>query len=66
MKLLLKTLDNKVIEVDATEDAPVRDIVEHIKEQLGKENTYKLIYAGKVLKEGYVLSSDYGVTGTHD
>jgi len=63
MKLLLKTLDNKLVEVDATEDAPVRDIVESIKEQWGKENTYKLIYAGKVLKEGNVLS-EYRVTGT--
>merc|ERR1719481_1910300 len=63
MQLVLKTLDNKVIEVDVTEEETVRNILNKIKETWGEENSYRLIYAGKVLKEGCFLS-EYGVTGT--
>ena len=63
MQLLLKTLDNKVIELEITEDEPVRNIVEQMKDKWGQENSYRLIYAGKVLKDGNLLS-EYSVTGT--
>ena len=63
MQLLLKTLDNKIIELDIIQDEPVRNIVKQIRERWGQENSYRLIYAGKVLKEGNLLS-EYGVTGT--
>ena len=63
MQLLLKTLDNKVIELEIIQKEPVRHIVKQIREKWGQENSYRLIYAGKVLKEGNLLS-EYGVTGT--
>merc|ERR1712179_365154 len=63
MQLVLKTLDNKVIQVDVGEDENIRNIVDQIKDKWGAENTYKMIYAGKVLKEGNYLS-DYRVTGS--
>ena len=63
MQLLLKTLDNKVIELEIRQDEPVRNIVEQMKDKWGQENSYRLIYAGKVLKDGNLVS-EYGVTGT--
>jgi hypothetical protein len=63
MQLLLKTLDNKVIVLEITQEEPVRNIVEQIREKWGQENSYRLIYAGKVIKEGNLLS-EYRVTGT--
>ena len=63
MQLLLKTLDNNLIELEITQDEPVRNIVEKIKNKWGQENMYRLIYAGKVLKDGNHLS-EYGVTAT--
>ena len=63
MLLSLKTLDNLVTQLDVTQDEPVRNIIEHIKEEWGNENAYRLIYGGKVLKDGNLLS-EYGVTGT--
>ena len=62
MQLVLKTLDNKVIEVDVGEDETIRNIVDQIKDKWGAESNYKMIYAGKVLKEGNSLR-EYGVTG---
>ena len=62
MQLLIKTLDNKVIELEIKEDEPVRNIVEQMKDKWGQENSYRLIYAGKVLKNGHFLS-EYGVNG---
>ena len=63
MQLLLKTLDNKVTELEIKQEEPVRNIVKQIREKWGQQNSYRLIYAGKVLKEGNFLS-EYGVTGT--
>jgi transposase len=56
-------LDNKVIVLEITQEEPVRNIVEQIREKWGQENSYRLIYAGKVIKEGNLLV-EYGVTGT--
>jgi hypothetical protein len=56
MQLQLKTLDNNLIELEVRDDEPVRNIVEQIKDNWGQENSYKLIYAGKVLKDGNLLS----------
>ena len=63
MQLLLKTVDNKVIELEIKQEEPVRHIVKRLSEKWGQENSYRLIYGGKVIKEGNLLS-EYGVTGT--
>ena len=62
MQLLLKTLDNEVIEVDAGEDETVRNILAAVKAVWGREKTYRMICAGKVVKEGTLR--DYGITGS--
>ena len=63
MQLSFKTLDNTLIELDAAEDEPIRDIIEKLKDNWGVTNTYRLICAGKVLKDGSILS-DYSGIGT--
>eukprot|EP00092_Neocalanus_flemingeri_P014032 GFUD01015138.1.p1 GENE.GFUD01015138.1~~GFUD01015138.1.p1 ORF type:complete len:217 (-),score=64.77 GFUD01015138.1:92-742(-) len=63
MQLSFKTLDNKVIELKIAEDEPIGDIINTLKDKWGKENSYRLIYAGKVLKVGSLLS-EYSVVGT--
>ena len=56
-------MDNELIELDVTEKEPVRNIVEQIRDKWGQENVYRLIYAGKVQKDG-ILLSEYRVTST--
>ena len=63
MQVTLKTVDNIVVKIDIEPDEIVRNIIKKLKDCWGEEKTYKLIYAGKVLRESSLLS-DYGVSGT--
>ena len=63
MQVTLKTVDNIVVKIDIDPDENVRNIIKKLKDCWGEEKTYKLIYAGKVLRESSLLS-DYGVSGT--
>ena len=52
MKLNFKTLDHKSfsLTVNETEDL-VEDLISRIEDMFGRENLYKLIFSGKLLKE---------------
>lgn len=57
MKLNFKTLDNKNFSLTVNEDEDlVEDLISRIEDKFGRENLYKLIFAGKLLKEEDSLS----------
>ena len=58
MKLNFKTLDNKSFSLNVNEDENlVEDLISRIEDKFGRENLYKLIFAGKLLKEEDSLST---------
>ena len=57
MLLTIKTLDHKIFKYEASEEDTVDDIRTRIENDFGKENIYKLIYAGKILKDDQTLKS---------
>eukprot|EP00092_Neocalanus_flemingeri_P106897 GFUD01137168.1.p1 GENE.GFUD01137168.1~~GFUD01137168.1.p1 ORF type:complete len:361 (-),score=113.82 GFUD01137168.1:173-1255(-) len=60
MKLLFKTLDHVTFNMEVDMEGTVEDLVCQIEDDMGRENLYKLIFAGKLLKEGKPLS-DYNI-----
>ena len=62
MKLTCKTLDNTNFEVEIGEEEGVEELMCLMEDKLGRENLYRLIYAGKMMHEGEMLS-DYNMTG---
>merc|ERR1712147_273424 len=57
MKLNFKTLDNKSFSLSVNENEDlVEDLISRIEDKFGRENLYKLIFAGKLLKEEDSLS----------
>eukprot|EP00092_Neocalanus_flemingeri_P103482 GFUD01132437.1.p1 GENE.GFUD01132437.1~~GFUD01132437.1.p1 ORF type:complete len:365 (+),score=113.07 GFUD01132437.1:55-1149(+) len=61
MQLFFKTLDHKTFYMEVDMDGTIEDLVSKIEDDMGRENLYKLIYAGKLLKEEKLLS-DYKIT----
>ena len=57
MLLTFKTLDHKIFKYEASEEDTVDDIRVRIEGDFGQENIYKLIYAGKILKDDQTLKS---------
>ena len=57
MLLKFKTLDHKIFKYEASEEDTVDDIRVRIEGDFGQENIYKLIYAGKILKDDQTLKS---------
>jgi len=57
MLLTIKTLDHKIFKYEASEEDTVDDIRTRIENDFGQENIYKLIYAGKILKDDQTLKS---------
>ena len=57
MKLNFKTLDSKSFSLTVNENEDlVEDLISRIEDKFGRENLYKLIFAGKLLKEEDPLS----------
>jgi len=57
MLLTLKTLDHKIFKYEVSDDATVDDLKTRVENDFGQENIYKLIYAGKILKDDNTLKS---------
>ena len=61
MQLHFKTHDHKLFSMDVDPEGTVEDLIRILEDNLGRDNLYKLIYAGKLLKEDNILS-DYNVS----
>ena len=61
MQLFFKTLDHKTFNMEVDMDGAVENIISKLEDDLGQDNLYKLIYAGKLLKEEKPLS-DYNIS----
>jgi hypothetical protein len=62
MKVTFKTLDHATFEEEVGAEEGVEDLISRMEDRLGQENLYRLIYAGKMMKEGEMVS-DYKMTG---
>merc|ERR1712198_336757 len=62
MKIFFKTLDQKKFSMEVDKDETVEDLICKLEDEQGRENLYRLIYAGKILKEEDLIS-DYNITG---
>merc|ERR1712198_375899 len=62
MKIFFKTLDQKKFSMEVDKDKTVEDVIFKLEDEQGRENLYRLIYAGKILKEEDLIS-DYNITG---
>jgi len=58
----MKTLDQRSFQMEVGEDESVEDLICKMEDMMGSENLYKLIYAGKMMREGEMLR-DYNITG---
>ena len=61
MQLFFKTLDHKTFNMEVDMEGAVENIISKLEDDLGQDNLYKLIYAGKLLKEEKQLS-DYNIS----
>ena len=57
MLLTFKTLDHKIFKYEVSDDATVDEVKTRIENDFGQDNIYKLIYAGKILKDDNTLKS---------
>merc|ERR1711990_495992 len=62
MKVTFKTLDQHSFEMEVGSEEGVEDLICKMEDKLGQENLYRLIYAGKMMHEGEMVS-DYKMTG---
>merc|ERR1711915_232060 len=61
MKLFFKTLDQKRFSMEVDKEETVEDLICKLEDERGRENLYRLIHAGKILKEEDIIS-DYTIT----
>ena len=62
MKVTFKLLDQRTFELEVGAEEGVDDLICRMEDRLGGENLYRLIYAGKMMREGEMLS-EYAMTG---
>ena len=62
MKVTFKTLDQHSFEMEVGSEEGVEDLICKMEDKLGQDNLYRLIYAGKMMHEGEMVS-DYKMTG---
>ena len=62
MKVTFKTMESGTFTLEVGESDAVEDLVTQVEDLLGRENLYRLIYAGKVMKEEEQVS-DLGMNG---
>ena len=60
MILTLKTLDHKILKYEVSPDETVHQLKSRIEDDLGRENLYRLIYSGKILKDDQLIK-DYKI-----
>merc|ERR1711874_343718 len=56
----LKTLDHKILKYEVSSDETVHQLKSRIEDDLGRENLYRLIYSGKILKDDQLIK-DYKI-----
>ena len=61
MQLFFRTLDHKTFNMEVDMDGAAENIISKLEDDLGQDNLYKLIYAGKLLKEE-IPFSDYNIS----
>jgi len=64
MLVTFKTLDHKIFKLDIDPEETVSDLKTRLEDDMGKDNIYKLIYSGKILKDENLLSS-YNINEKH-
>jgi len=64
MLVTFKTLDHKIFKLDIDPEETVSDLKTRLEDDMGKDNIYKLIYSGKILKDENLLSS-YKINEKH-
>jgi len=57
MLVTFKTLDHKIFKYEVSEEETVSDLKDRVEDDMGRENLYRLIYAGKILKDEEKVSS---------
>lgn len=57
MLLTLKTLDHKILKYEVSPDQTVHHLRSKIEDELGRENLYRLIYSGKILKDDQLIEN---------
>ena len=57
MILTLKTLDHKILKYEVSPEETVHQLRSHIEDDLGRENLYRLIYSGKILKDDQLIQT---------
>lgn len=62
MKVTFKTMESGTFTLEVRESDAVEDLVTQVEDHLGRENLYRLIYAGKVMKEEEMVR-DLGMNG---
>eukprot|EP00092_Neocalanus_flemingeri_P008535 GFUD01009194.1.p1 GENE.GFUD01009194.1~~GFUD01009194.1.p1 ORF type:complete len:422 (+),score=136.21 GFUD01009194.1:61-1326(+) len=64
MLVTFKTLDHKIFKLEVDGEETVSDLKSRLEDDMGRENLYKLIYSGKILREDDLLSS-YNINEKH-
>merc|ERR1711862_878119 len=64
MLVTFKTLDHKIFKLDVATDETVSDLKCRLEDDMGRDNIYKLIYSGKILKDDSLVSS-YNINQKH-
>merc|ERR1711942_82870 len=64
MLVTFKTLDHKIFKLDVASDETVSDLKCRLEDDMGRDNIYKLIYSGKILKDDSLVSS-YNINQKH-
>ena len=62
MQVTFKTMESGTFTLEVGESDAVEDLITQVEDHLGRENLYRLIYAGKVMKEEEMVS-DLGMNG---
>ena len=57
MILTLKTLDHKILKYEVSPEETVHQLKSRIEDDLGRENLYRLIYSGKILKDDQLIKT---------
>jgi len=64
MLVTFKTLDHKIFKLEVDGEETVSDLKSRLEDDMGRENLYKLIYSGKILRDDHLLSS-YNINEKH-
>lgn len=64
MLVTFKTLDHKIFKLEVAAEETVSDLKCRLEDDMGRENIYKLIYSGKILREESLVSS-YNINPKH-